>query len=62
MGKELPKPKGEEWRDNRGDEYFNKGEHRARSIAIQPQHAEHWKKEEKKREEEEIEQRKRNKK
>jgi hypothetical protein len=54
MGKELPKPKGEDgvyWRDNRGDEYFNKPDHRARSIANQPNHVQHWVKEEKKKEE-----------
>lgn len=31
------------------DHYSNKGGHKERSIANQPQHSTHWKKEEKKR-------------
>jgi hypothetical protein len=53
MGKELPKPKGEEWRDNRGEESCNKGGHKERSIANQPNHQEHWREVEKREKKEE---------
>lgn len=53
MGKELPKPRGEEWRDNRGEESCNKGGHKERSIANQPNHQDHWKEVEKREKKEE---------
>ena len=57
MGKELPKPKGEEWRDNRGEESCNKGGHKERSIANDTRsgnsHQEHWQEVEKREKKEE---------
>lgn len=43
-GKERQPPIGEDWGDNRGEESFNKGGHRERSLANQPNHLKHKKK------------------